>query len=92
MTWRSSALSAPIPATKAGSPSEIRNQKSEIRNLIKALETSLLCAAGMYLYVYGGKIILTHGFIKKTEETPRKEILTAIQYKKDYIKRYGGKR
>lgn len=44
-----------------------------------------------YFFFYGGKIILTHGFIKKTEETPRKEILTAIQYRKDYIKRHGGK-
>ena len=36
------------------------------------------------------KYIFTHGFTKKTEKTPRKEIDIAIQYKKDYFKRHGG--
>ena len=43
-----------------------------------------------YFFVYGRKIILTHGFIKKTMETPREEIKTAIRYKNDYIDRHGG--
>lgn len=43
-----------------------------------------------YFFFYGRKIILTHGFIKKTEETPQEEIKTAIRYKNDYIKRHGG--
>ena len=43
-----------------------------------------------YFFFYGRKIILTHGFIKKTQETPREEIKTAVQYKNDYIKRHGG--
>jgi len=32
-------------------------------------------------------IILTHGFIKKTQKTPNSEIEKAEQYMKDYIKR-----
>jgi len=32
-------------------------------------------------------IILTHGFIKKTQKTPIGEIEKAEQYMKDYIKR-----
>jgi phage-related protein len=32
-------------------------------------------------------IVLTHGFIKKSQKTPQKEIERAIQYKNDYISR-----
>ena len=39
-----------------------------------------------------GNIILTHGFIKKTQKTPRSEIERAERYKADYIARKGGKR
>ncbi|MBR1658207.1 MAG: type II toxin-antitoxin system RelE/ParE family toxin [Synergistaceae bacterium] len=43
----------------------------------------------MYFFFYGGRIILTHGFIKKTQKTPRKEIEKAKIYRDDYIKREG---
>lgn len=33
--------------------------------------------AVLYFFYYGGKIILTNGFIKKTQKTPRKEIKLA---------------
>ncbi len=33
-------------------------------------------------------IVLTHGFQKKTEKTPRKEILIAEQYYNDYKRRF----
>jgi len=36
-----------------------------------------------------GQIILTHGFIKKTQKTPRNEIEKAEGYKKDYFERKG---
>ena len=36
------------------------------------------------------KIILTHGFVKKTQKTPLKEIEKAENYKKDYFQRGGG--
>ena len=38
----------------------------------------------------GNKIILTHGFIKKTQKTPSNEIEKAESYKKDYFDRKGG--
>jgi len=39
-------------------------------------------------FVYGANsIMLTHGFIKKTKKTPRKEIERAEAYKKDYLER-----
>ena len=36
-----------------------------------------------------GKIILTNGFIKKTQKTPRSEITKAKEYRADYLERYG---
>lgn len=45
----------------------------------------------LYFFCYDGKIILTNGFVKKTQKTPRIEITRAKKYREDYIKRYGGK-
>jgi phage-related protein len=38
------------------------------------------------------KIILTNGFIKKTQKTPQQEIDRALHYKDDYINHGGDKR
>ena len=38
----------------------------------------------LYFFVVGHKIILTHGFVKKTRKTPPSEIETAKTYRKDY--------
>lgn len=43
----------------------------------------------LYFFYIGNRIILTNGFIKKTQKTPRKEICLAKQYKKDFIERNG---
>lgn len=40
----------------------------------------------MYFFYYGGRIILTSGFIKKTQKTPKSEIERAKQYRKDFWK------
>ena len=37
-----------------------------------------------YFFVVDNKIILTNGFVKKTQRTPPKEIALARQYKADY--------
>ncbi|MFH1258982.1 MAG: type II toxin-antitoxin system RelE/ParE family toxin [Elusimicrobiota bacterium] len=37
----------------------------------------------------GNKIILTHGFIKKTQKTTGNEIEKAENYKQDYFQRKG---
>ncbi|MGB6128873.1 MAG: type II toxin-antitoxin system RelE/ParE family toxin [Psychrilyobacter sp.] len=37
-----------------------------------------------YFFFVDKKIILTNGFIKKTQKTPTKEINKAIKYKEDY--------
>ena len=41
----------------------------------------------LYFFVIGKKIILTNGFIKKTQKTPTKEIERALTYRADYLKR-----
>lgn len=41
----------------------------------------------LYFFIIGRKIILTNGFIKKTQKTPAKEIETAKQYRKEYLSR-----
>ena len=43
----------------------------------------------LYFFYYGGRIILTNGFIKKTQKTPRNEIERAKQYRKDFMERVG---
>ena len=47
-----------------------------------------------YFFYVGNKIILTNGFIKKTNKTPKGELNLAKKYKSDYEKRFasqGGK-
>ena len=41
----------------------------------------------LYFFYYGKKIIITNGFVKKTQETPKREIKLAKTYRKDYLER-----
>lgn len=41
----------------------------------------------LYFFFVDGKIILTNGFIKKTQATPKSEIERAKRYRTDYLKR-----
>ena len=43
----------------------------------------------LYFFYVGEQIILTHGFIKKTQKTPREEIDKAKAYRKDFYKQEG---
>ena len=42
----------------------------------------------LYFFYFNRKIILTNGFIKKTNKTPRVELQRAKQYRNDYMMRY----
>jgi len=44
-----------------------------------------------YFFYDGKKIILTNGFIKKTQQTPAGEIEKALKYKADYERRVKAK-
>lgn len=41
----------------------------------------------LYFFEMDRKIILTNGFVKKTQKTPRREIERAKYYREDYIRR-----
>lgn len=43
----------------------------------------------LYFFVIGKKIVLTNGFIKKTDKTPPLEIAKAQKYREDYLQRKG---
>jgi phage-related protein len=46
----------------------------------------------MYFFFTGRKIVFVHGFQKKTQKTPRREIETANARMQDYLKRKGGEK
>jgi phage-related protein len=41
----------------------------------------------LYFFFYGRRVILTNGFIKKTQKTPHSEIETAKKYRAEYLGR-----
>ena len=41
----------------------------------------------LYFFIVGKKIILTHGFVKKTPKTPPSEIDRAKKYRAEYLSR-----
>ena len=41
----------------------------------------------LYFFFIGDKVVLTNGFIKKTQKVPDKEIKKAKKYRKDYVSR-----
>jgi phage-related protein len=43
----------------------------------------------LYFFVVGRRIVLTNGFIKKTQKTPVSEIERAKRYRADYLSRKG---
>ena len=67
---------------------ELKNQNLPIKeNLSKHLDDGIFelrtslsekIVRTLYFYQKGAKIILTHGFIKKTQRTPRKESLMTL--------------
>lgn len=42
-----------------------------------------------YFFVIGKQVVLTNGFIKKSQKTPKRELEKARIYKKDWEERYG---
>lgn len=41
----------------------------------------------LYFFIVGRKVILTNGFIKKSQKTPPNEIEKAKEYRKEYLNR-----
>lgn len=76
---------------------ELKNNKLPIKeSLSKHLEDGIFelrtflhkkIARTLYFYQRGARIIITHGFIKKTQKTPGKEITRAKELREKYHKR-----
>lgn len=76
---------------------ELKNQHLPIKeSLSKHLEDGIFelrisllrkIARTLYFYQKGAKIIITHGFIKKAQKTPRKEIQRAKELREKYNQR-----
>ena len=41
----------------------------------------------LYFFVVDNKAVLTHGFVKKTQQTPKAEIDRAKRYREEYLRR-----
>jgi len=76
---------------------QLKNENLQIKeNLSKHLEDGIFelrtslrdkIARSLYFYQVGKRIIITHGFIKKKQSTPRKELEKAKTLREQYIKR-----
>ena len=44
----------------------------------------------LYFFHFGKKIILTNGFVKKEQKTPKQQIKLAMEYRQDFMERKGG--
>lgn len=54
---------------------------------LRAIQGSNISRA-LYFFYVEGRIIITHGFIKKTQKTPRSQIELAQKYRADYLNRH----
>ncbi len=53
---------------------------------LRAVQGSNISRA-LYFFYIEGRIIFTHGFIKKTQKTPRAQIELAKKYRADFLRR-----
>jgi phage-related protein len=55
---------------------------------IRAVQSSNIVRV-LYFFYHGKRIVLTNGFVKKTQKTPAKEIALALKRKQTYSSRGG---
>jgi len=53
---------------------------------LRAVQGSNISRALFFFYIEG-RIVMTHGFIKKTQKTPRAQIELAKKYRADFLRR-----
>ena len=54
---------------------------------LRAVQGSNISRA-LFFFFIEGRIIITHGFVKKTQKTPRAQIELAKKYRADFLKRH----
>ena len=66
---------------------EDQNHQNQMRNFeIRTIVGTNLTRV-LYFFCIGKKAVLTNGFVKKTQKTPKKEIEKAKSYRDDFLKR-----
>jgi phage-related protein len=80
-----------IDLLKREGPNLPRPYADIVRGKIRELRVIFGSNAYRFLYFFFGKrIIVTHGFLKKTDEIPEEEIEKAERYMKDFLQTKGG--
>ena len=54
---------------------------------LRAVQGSNISRALFFFYIEG-RIIITHGFVKKSQKTPRSQIELARKYRADFLRRH----
>ena len=54
---------------------------------LRAVQGSNISRA-LFFFFIEGRIVITHGFIKKTQKTPRAQIELARKYRADFLRRH----
>ena len=72
-------------------PNLPRPYADTVRGKIRELRVHLGQQIRLLYFFFGKRIIITHGFIKKTDEVPEREIVKAQHCMEDFLQREGGK-
>ena len=84
--WTISLLEYKGPLLRMPYSEDLGDGIFELRTILGSDITRVL-----YFFVVGKKVILTHGFNKKTKKTPPAEIERAKKYRAEYLNRNDGK-
>ena len=66
----------------------MKSGKNFLQNYVYWKNLNFDLVRNLYFFIIGKKIIITHGFRKKTQKTPPEEIAKAKNYREDYKKRH----
>lgn len=72
-------------------PQLLRPYADVLQGPIRELRVSFGRLEVRLLYFISGKnVIITHGFLKKTDKVPQEEIDRAMRYRNDWLATFGG--
>lgn len=80
--WNINLLAKVGTALRGPESSKLDDGIFEIRTIVGTNLTRVL-----YFFCIGKKAVLTNGFVKKTQKTPKREIEKAKSYRDDFLKR-----
>lgn len=80
--WTVSLLEDAGPSLRMPYSEHLKDEIFQLRIQVGSDITRVL-----YFFMVGKKAVLTHGFVKKTQDTPPSEIEKAIKYREEYLSR-----